>query len=190
MANRHLALVVALLVFVHVSSHAVRRKERDQYDEIYDMWADLEDLDVEEPNSDLDEELPFGHRHRDTRGRPSSKGSGDPMAALGASGGPSMSFMTLKPEYGKNSKEETDLIAAQFKALLQTGHIETQIYTIEKNKILFVAESTAHTLKIKDFILERPETEVFEFQQQQFYPPGHKAAAGVSKNTKPKTKKV
>eukprot|EP00742_Colponemidia_sp_Colp-10_P005363 GILJ01005731.1.p1 GENE.GILJ01005731.1~~GILJ01005731.1.p1 ORF type:complete len:188 (-),score=36.85 GILJ01005731.1:72-635(-) len=187
MSDRHLVLVVALLLFVHVS-HAAQRKERDQYDETYDMWADLEDLDVEEPNADLDEELPFGHRHRDTRGRPSSKGSGDPMAGLGGSAGPSMSFMTLKPEYGKNSKEETDLIAAQFKALLQTGHIETQIYTIEKNKILFVAESTAHTLKIKDFILERPETEVFEFQQQQFYPPGHKA--GVSKTTKTKTKKV
>lgn len=144
--------------------------------DILDAQADIEELDVgdiEDMEADVPPTFKEDMKRRNFK-MPSLQDVKDPMEwAAQAQGGMSMTFATLKQsEAEKLGKEGTEQLSSRWKTLLETGGVNAQTYAVDPGKLLFVTNGPGLIWKVKDFVLQQPETDWFEYQQQRFYPEG------------------
>ena len=87
------------------------------------------------------------------------------------------------------SKEATEKLAVQWQQLLQTNALKTMVYAIDEHKILFVVSEggAAAVHRLREFVLEQPETLEFEFGSAKTVPE-HRQKKEKSEKKKKKTK--
>jgi hypothetical protein len=169
-----------LLLYAHTS--VLRVGNCFDTHEIIDAEADIRDLDVGDIN-DMESDLPPHFLEEQKRAKvkmPSLQdmmGSGDPTDfAANAQGGMQMTFATLtQPKSEELGKEGTDKLASQWKTMLETGGVNAQCYAVDPGKILFVTNGPGLLGRVKEFVLQQPETDWFEYQQKRSYPEGRTA---------------
>mmetsp|Transcript_85527 Transcript_85527/g.155779 ORF Transcript_85527/g.155779 Transcript_85527/m.155779 type:complete len:225 (-) Transcript_85527:50-724(-) len=171
----HVMVAVAIL-------NAFRLVQTQPTHTIIDAKADIEDLDV----GDLDDMesdvtpmfLEEQKKKKNPVKMPSMADMKDPMEwAANSNSGMQMSFATLKQEEAeKLQKQGTEVLASRWKAMLETGGVNANIFSIDPGKVLFTVNGPGLIWKIKEFVLQQPETDWFEYQQKQFYPEGRSHA--------------
>eukprot|EP01067_Filipodium_phascolosomae_P007917 Filipodium_phascolosomae@DN659_c0_g1_i1.p1 len=86
----------------------------------------------------------------------------------------SMSFVALK--VGKQTqlgKEGTERLARVWKVQLSNWGVDrVQVYAIDAGRILITTLAPGLLKAVKDFVVEQPETDWFEYDSKKFFPPG------------------
>jgi hypothetical protein len=79
-----------------------------------------------------------------------------------------MAFVSLK----SNDRPVTDKLGSQWADQLGSGGVTVRAYTIEDDKILFVADNLGFKdmLKVKNFVLKQAEVTEFEWNQKKYKP--------------------
>mmetsp|Transcript_68963 Transcript_68963/g.128787 ORF Transcript_68963/g.128787 Transcript_68963/m.128787 type:complete len:218 (+) Transcript_68963:51-704(+) len=146
---------------------------------ILDAEADIRDLDVGDL-SDMESDVPkhfldeLKKRSQSPPDLSSMMHSKDPSQMFAAAqGGTQMTFATLTMNKAEElGKEGTDKLASQWKGMLETGGVSAQCYSIDPGKVLFVTDGPGLVDKVKDFVLQQPDVDWFEFQQKRHFPNG------------------
>ena len=109
--------------------------------------------------------------------------------------GPTMIFAKLKHIKSNGEKlvrDDTQLLAAQWKELLFTGGVEVTPYDIEWDTILTTLQRGWNGFQLKDFLLSREEVAKVTWNQMDYYREGEEEQEEQEeqrKNKKKKTKK-
>eukprot|EP00386_Alphamonas_edax_P002267 GDKI01006781.1.p2 GENE.GDKI01006781.1~~GDKI01006781.1.p2 ORF type:complete len:258 (-),score=76.92 GDKI01006781.1:40-813(-) len=149
---------------------------------IVDAEKDIAELDVGDVN-DLEADLPFGFDNpkvKRKKKRPPKFDADKPNEwfNLGGLGGkiPNMGFVTFKQELvEKITKEETEKIAVRWRQMLENNHIKAQIYGVDKGRMVVVVNDGDNPLgPVKEFIVQQPEVDWYEFNSRMYFPEGRK----------------
>lgn len=87
------------------------------------------------------------------------------MLKLAKKGKQLMMFATVA---GKPSKKETETISSLWQTSLHNAQIQLQRYVVSDNRVLFSLEDGSKAWDVKDFLVERKDCEVVEFENQKF----------------------
>merc|ERR1719387_3034395 len=87
--------------------------------------------------------------------------------------GPEMIFASLQRERAEAmGLEGATRLAQAWKTMLETAGANVDAYPIETGRILFVSPNAGVTLRVKEFVLQQPETDWFEFKENKYFPEG------------------
>lgn len=144
--------------------------------EIYDVQADIRDLDVGDLD-DMESDLPpqfLDSLQKRKMPAPSMADMTNPADwAMGASSGMQMTFAVLTQQKAEQlGKSGSDTLAAQWRTLMETGGVQAQLYVTDPGKFLIVVTKPGALRGVKEFVLGQPDIDWFEFNQQRFYPEG------------------
>mmetsp|Transcript_22798 Transcript_22798/g.44274 ORF Transcript_22798/g.44274 Transcript_22798/m.44274 type:complete len:219 (+) Transcript_22798:49-705(+) len=146
--------------------------------EIKDAEADIRDLDVGDL-SDMETDVTpmFLDELKKMREKPVAMDMSNPMDfMMNSQGGTQMSFATLTQQKAEQlGKEGTEKLAGQWTSMLQVGGVSVKTYATDPGRILFVTNGQGLMGRLKQFVLEQPDIDWFEFQQQKNYPNGRTA---------------
>jgi len=149
----------------------------DDY-EIIDAEADIRDLDVGDL-SDMETDVTpmFLDEVKKMREKPAPMDMSNPMDfMLNSQGGTQMSFATLTQQAAERlGKAGTDKLAGQWTSMLEIGGVSVKSYPTDPGRILFVTNGQGLIGTVKQFVLEQPDIDWFEFNQQKSYPNGRTA---------------
>lgn len=148
--------------------------------EIYDVQADIRELDVGDLD-DMDSDLPpqfLDALQKRKMPAPSMADMTNPADwAMGASSGMQMTFAVLTQQKAEElGKAGSDLVAAQWRTLMETGGVQAQLYVTDPGKFLIVVTKPGALREVKEFVLSQPDIDWFEFNQQRSYPEGRSEA--------------
>lgn len=160
------------LVSVHVKVHALFPIEN--------VYADIEDLDVGDLDVDdmrADVPIDFAYDVQRTQRQLAVPKEKD-MEQLGAfsdlaSEGMHMSMVhfrhELAEEMGMKGTEERAVI---WKTMLDMAGVKLQLHVTDPGKILFATRRVEMLERVKEFCLEREETDFFEVKEKKYYAQG------------------
>jgi len=74
-------------------------------------------------------------------------------------------------EHPTDPNAEANKLAAQWRDLMLTGGIDQlNIFAVEPDRLLIVVQDKARVPEVMKFVLSRPETIEFEWDQRKYYP--------------------
>mmetsp|Transcript_24594 Transcript_24594/g.52430 ORF Transcript_24594/g.52430 Transcript_24594/m.52430 type:complete len:129 (+) Transcript_24594:2-388(+) len=88
-----------------------------------------------------------------------------------------MSFVVLKHDKAVElGKEGTDKMASVWKGMMENGGLNANVYAVDPGRMLFVTQGAGLVGKVKEFVFQQEETDWWEYQSKQYYPPGRTKA--------------
>merc|ERR1719158_1123263 len=72
--------------------------------------------------------------------------------------------------------EAAKKMAIRWASMIQNAGVNVKCYAVGSNRILFTTQGRGVFAELKKFVLQQPETDYFEFNQQRFFPAGRTKA--------------